>query len=87
MTTKRMKAAVAALGLALGGGGLALAASDIGIAKCKDGTEGKGPSTGAAAFCARHGGLESWTALDEAPPAPVRPMHYGPPKGKVSGVD
>lgn len=68
------------LGLVVAGAGAAWA--DIGIAKCKDGTTGQGPSTGAAAYCASHGGLESWTALLAGHP-PKGTKVYGPKKKKA----
>ncbi len=76
------KAAILGLGLVLAGSGAAWA--DNGIAKCKDGTLGQGPSTGAAAFCASHGGLESWVAL-LAGPGPINPRVFGEPR-KASGA-
>ncbi len=75
------KAAILGLGLVLAGSGAAWA--DNGIAKCKDGTIGMGPSVGAAAFCASHGGLESWIAV-LAGPGPLNPQVFSAPRGGAS---
>lgn len=75
------KTAILGLGLVLAGSGAAWA--DNGLAKCKDGTLGMGPSAGAGAFCASHGGLESWVAL-LAKPGPLTPLIFSAPRGAAS---
>ncbi len=70
------KTVVLGLGLMLAGAGAAWA--DNGIAKCKDGTLGQGPSAGAAKFCEAHGGLESWIALLTS--GPLNPKSFSAPR-------
>ncbi len=57
------------------GTGAAFAAN--GLAKCKDGTTGIGPVEGAGKFCADHGGLEWWKAIDIVRPT-GDPIPFGP---------
>ena len=75
---------VFALGLALMSGSAAWA--DNGIAKCKDGTVGQGPSVGAAKFCESHGGLESWVAL-LVKPGELSLEVYEAPRGAAKATE
>lgn len=70
--------------------------ADNGVAKCRDGTIGTGPSAGAARFCAAHGGLEVWgepieSEIGKAARRPaLGPLVYGEdgtPRGRNSAPE